>query len=256
MTDNLAGQIRRDLWAIKDTFDEALQPARRATSSHVTTTKEPPLPIAAHVLDVRADTRRDLIYWTGFIIDNVRDINGDQLQHTPRSLDVDALVPFIATWVDWLITNTPDDADNLASEATKHARELKGITDPARRDWLPIGECPVTVADPQGNPAVCGAKVRAYPERAFIACQSCGTEDTMDWWMSQIVPEASDLAHADAVIACVASRTYLMLSHTQLRQWASRGLILRHGKDVRGRTLYSSKAVLAYAKDQTKEEAA
>jgi hypothetical protein len=74
--------------------------------------------------------------------------------------------------------------------------------------------------------------------------------------MSQIVPEGSDLAHADAVIACVTMRTFQPLTHGQLRQWAYLGNIQRHGKDTKGRTLYSSKAVLAYAQHQIKEEAA
>lgn len=256
MNDDLAGQIRRDLWAIRDTYDEALEPVRRASGSQVKASKEPPLPIGAHVLDVRREAHVDLTYWTRFLLDEVRDINDEPLQHGPTSLAVEVLVPFIATWVDWLITNAPDDADNLATDAGKHARELRAITDPARREWLPIGECPVTVADAEGNSVACGAKVRAYPERPFIACESCGTEDTMEWWMSQIVPEGSDLAHADAVIACVVSRTFQPLTHEQLRQWASRGFVVRHGKDTKGRTLYSSKAVLAYAQHQTKEEAA
>jgi hypothetical protein len=258
MTDahDLAGQIRRDLYGIVDNYDEALEPARRANGSQVKATREPPLPIGAHVLDVRAEAHRDLMYWTRFLLDEVKDVNGNPIQHGPASVEPAALVPFIATWVDWLIANLPDDADNLAGEASKHAKALRQLAAPQRREWMPIGECPVTVADKDGNSVECGAKVRAYPERAFIRCPGCGTEDTLAWWMSQIVPEGSDLAHADAVIACVVSRTFQPLTHEQLRQWAARGFVMRHGKDTKGRTLYSSKAVLAYAQHQIKEEAA
>jgi len=256
VSENLAGQIRRDLYAIVDHYDAALEPARRAAGSQVKVTKEPPLPISAHVLQVRRETATDLTYWARFLLDEVRDVNGNPLQHGPTSVAPDALVPFVARWVDWLITNMPDDADNLAEDAAKHATGLRDIVFPPRRDWMPIGDCPVTVADADGNSVACGTKVRAYPERSFIACPGCGTEDTLAWWMSQIVPEGSDLAHADAVIACVTSRTFRPLTHEQLRQWASRGFVKRHGKDTKGRTLYSSAAVLAYAQTQTKEEAA
>lgn len=257
MTDSptLAGRIRRDLYAIADLYDEALEPVRRAAGSHVTASKEPPLPIGAHILDVRREAANDLAYWARFLLDEVRDVDGETLQHGPTSTDVVDLVPFVARWADWLEAHMADDAENLAGDAEKHAKALRGITDPNRRDWLPIGECPVTVADAQGNAVACGAKVRAYPERQFIACPGCGTEDTLAWWMSQIVPEGSDLAHADAVIACVTSRTFRPLSHELLRKWASLGHVRRHGKDAKGRTLYSSAAVLAYAQNQTKEAA-
>lgn len=256
MSDNLAGQIVRDLDTIRANYDEAIEPARRSAGSQaVTVTKEPPLPIGAHILDVRMETFADLHFWCSFILENMR--GADQKALTTRvELTVDGMTRFITTWVGRIVDDFPDDADNLAKEVGKGARGLTGITDPPKREWLPIGDCPVTVADGDGNSVVCGASVRAYPEKRFIACPSCGTEDTMAWWMSQIVPEGADLAHADAVIACVVSRTFQPLTHEQLRQWASRGFVARHGKDTKGRTLYSSAAVLAYAKDQTKEVAA
>jgi hypothetical protein len=241
---------------MSDMYDEVLEPVRRAAGSHVTASKEPPLPISAAILDARAEASRDLIYWARFILDEIRDINGDLMTTRIADTAPETLVRFIVIWVDRLISEFPDDADNLAAEVSKHAGELRKFARPERREWMPIGECPVTVADPAGNSVVCGAKVRAYPDRAFIACPSCGTEDTLAWWMSQIVPEGSDLAHADAVIACVTMRTFRPLSHEQIRQWAARGHIARHGKDTKGRTLYSSAAVLAYAQHQTEEDVA
>jgi hypothetical protein len=256
VNDDLAGQIRRDLWAVSDLYDEVLEPVRRAAGSHVTTTKTPPLPISAAILDTRAEASRDLHYWARFILDEVRDVNGELMTNRIADTRPETLVRFIVIWVDRIVSEFPDDADNLAREVGEHVRELRQFARPERRDWMPIGECPVTVADADGNSVVCGAKVRAYPDRAFIACPSCGTEDTLAWWMSQIVPEGSDLAHADAVIACVTMRTFRPLSHEQIRKWAHRGFIQRHGKDTKGRTLYSSAAVLAYAQHQTQEDVA
>jgi hypothetical protein len=125
---------------------------------------------------------------------------------------------------------------------------------------MALGECPVTVADAQGNSVPCGTPLRAYPDEdethRFVKCHGCGTEDTIEWWMSQIVPEAADHTHAKAIIACVAMRTGTLVTDTLLWKWASRGFIQRHGKDLKGRTLYSSAAVLAYVQHQIKEEAA
>jgi hypothetical protein len=252
----LAGRIRRDLWQIVDYYDATLEPSNQSSGgSRVAASKEPPLPISAHILDTRAEAHRDLTYWTRFLLDEVRDINDEPIQHGPGSIDVASLVPFIVTWVDWLVTNAPDDADNLATEAEKHARALYAIVFPPRREWLTIGDCPVTVAR-DGQAELCGSRVRAYPDRQFIQCPGCGTEDTLAWWMSQIVPEGSDRATATEVIAYVAMWSGLIVHHEQIRKWASLGHIRRHGRDVKGRTLYSSAAVLAYAKDQTKEAAA
>jgi hypothetical protein len=267
MSDDLAGQIRRNLYAIMDLYDEALEPVRRAPDSTVKSpSKEPPAPISAHILQIRGDARTDLVNWAGFILDEIRDINGNPMTNRLVAATPKALVPFIATWVDHIIREFPADGDLIATKVAEHVKALLDISGlaivngeivvRAPRDWMAIGNCPVTVADPDGNSVVCGAKVRAYADRAFIACPSCGTEDTLAWWMSQIVPEGSDLAHADAVIACVTMRTFRPLSHEQIRQWAARGHIARHGKDTKGRTLYSSAAVLAYAQHQTEEDVA
>jgi hypothetical protein len=64
------------------------------------------------------------------------------------------------------------------------------------------------------------------------------------------------VAPAESVIAFVSLRTAQALTHAQLRQWAARGFVQRHGRDERGRTLYRASAVLAWAKDQIQEEAA
>jgi len=91
---------------------------------------------------------------------------------------------------------------------------------------------------------------------SFIVCPVCGHEDTLSWWLSKTIPEGADLAPAESVIAFVSLRTAEVLTHAQLRQWATRGFVKRHGRDEKGRTLYSSNAVLAYAKDQIAESEA
>lgn len=262
----LVGSIRTALTAITDYYDMALIPATRPTIKLPTTPspdakikyaprgmKEAPAPTSLDALDARRETSNDLRYWVGFIFDEIRDHNDDHIRTVVNGDSIKAMTDHISRWADHIVTQFPDDADNLNQEMRKHASKLRGLAYPDRRDWMPIGDCPVTVADAAGNSVQCGAKVRAYAEKQFIECPNCGTNDTLAWWMSQIVPEGSDLAHADAVIACVVSRTFQPLTHEQLRQWASRDHIKRHGKDTKGRTLYSSSAVLAYATKQIEE---
>lgn len=266
MTDNfeLVGSIRSACVAISDHWEGSLNGPRVAGRvGGGSGSKDAPPPVSLDILDVRRDAHADLAHWARVVYDLVRNGEGGRISQritTDEPNQPEALAAFIEHWADGLVHADPNEAELCASELAEHGRKLKQLALPDRRDWMPIGDCPVTVADAQGNSVTCGASLRAYPDRddvhRFVKCPSCGTEDTLHWWMSQIVPEGSDRATATEVIAFVAMMGGLILHHDQIRKWASLGNVQRHGKDVKGRTLYSSAAVLAYARDRTKEEAA
>jgi hypothetical protein len=229
MTDNyeLVGSIRRDLQRIADNYDEALDPVRRAAGSPVKGSKEPPLPVSAHILDVRADAHRDLMFWARFLLDEVRDVNGDPLQHGPTSVEVGELVPFVSRWVDWLLREMPDDGENLATEASKHARALSGIVlGPKVREWVSLGDCPLTVAR-DGESVPCEAPLRAYPGKNFIACKGCGHEDTLDWWRAKLVGHRPVLVGAKELVDILLIDLKVSVDADTVRQWAHRGKIAR-----------------------------
>lgn len=280
MTDHyeLVGHIRKALTEISDFYDRSLDGPREAGSiGGGNATKEAPAPVPLHTLDVRADAKGSLRYWVGFIHDEVRDHNKETSTTVIDGDNIPAMCEHINRWTDILAGQWPDEAADLLKEARKNGNALHRLALPERRDWIPIGACPVTVADADGNSVACGAQVRAYDrtelddtwtsgtdtitERKvkriqFIECPGCGTNDTLSWWMSQILPEGSDKATASQVITFVAVRGDVVLSHDQIRKWKSLGHIQGHGQDVKGRTLYSCGAVLAYAKDKTKEAVA
>jgi hypothetical protein len=254
------GAIRRACVSICDHWEGSLDGPRVAGKvGGSNASAEAPPPVSLAVLDDRRDAHGDLAHWARVVLDLVTDIEGRTLAWqapTDEQEQPAALARFIEHWADTLARTDIAEAELCAEELAEHARKLKAHALPDRRDWMPIGDCPVTVADTDGNSVPCGAKVRAYPDRQFIACPGCGTEDTLAWWMSQIVPEASDLAPASTVIASIAARTYRIIDPALLRKWASLDHIKRHGKDTKGRTLYSVAAVLAYATKGEKEEAA
>lgn len=291
MTDiyQTVGSIRRSLVSIRDHYDMALIPPSRVGMKEPTkavtgekmkyagkTMRHSPPPVDVGVLQARIAAHSDLSHYCRVILFEVTDINGRPIQTKLRPDDPVMLAWFVDTWAQRLVEQVPLEAEVCERDLAKHARVLKHLALPSRRDWMPIGDCPVTIADADGNSVPCGAKVRAYDrtevesswssssetsERKlkriqFIKCPGCGTEDTLGWWMSQIMPEGSDLATATEVITYVAMHAGVIIRHDQIRQWASRDHIQRHGKDDKGRTLYSSGAVLAYAKDQIEEEAA
>ncbi|MGZ4516425.1 MAG: hypothetical protein ACXVXN_00660 [Mycobacteriaceae bacterium] len=270
----LIGSIRRSLIAIADHYDVALIPPKMTSGVKLPTQAAPeakmkyakpamehsPAPVNVDVLDARRDAHADLLHYTRVVQFEVHGIDGQTIRTRVDGDSIYELCTFLTTWAERLADEVPAEAEACAYDLAKHATKLQRFALPDRRSRQRLGECPVTVADADGNSVVCGTAVYAYPDEdgihRFVRCPGCGTEDTIDWWMSQIVPEGADLAHATAVIACVAMRLGMALTHGQIRQWAYLGFILRHGHDDKGRTLYSTAAVLAYAQHQTKEEAA
>jgi hypothetical protein len=232
----------RGLWPAMLT--QSLSPSR---SSDTASTDE--VMSLDRLISLRHEITALLAEWARLVIDH----RGTQ-HHTPTTTDTNGLCLFLERHAQWLSGHPA--APDAITELRQAANQVRTLAVPKRRDWLPIGDCPVTIANPQGNPTPCAGKVRAYPNRQFIRCPHCGTEDTLAWWMSQIIPEGSDLGNADTVIAFVVSRTFRPISHEQLRQWATRGQVLRHGRDVKGRTLYSSHATLDWVVNQTREAAA
>ena len=200
------------------------------------------------LISLRHETTTTLNSWARVVVED-RALT----HHIPAATDTIDLCVFLERHAEWLSRHPA--ATEAAEEIQTASRHVRAVAIPVRRDWLPIGDCPVEVLEvDQRRP--CGGRVRAYPDRQFIRCPDCGTEDTLAWWMTQVIPQGSDLAHADAVITFVVSRTFRPLSHQQLRQWATRGLVQRHGRDPKGRTLYSSRAVMDYVTNGTKEAAA
>lgn len=180
----LAGSIRRDLYAIVDNYDAALDPARRASDSQVKASKEPPLPIGAHILDIRAEVAVDLAYWARFLLDEVRDVNGETLQHGPTSTHIDELVPFVVRWVDWLLEYLPDDAENLAADARKHARALRGVVQGLGSRKFPIGPCIEHGVSDMGERIPCPGEMTAVLRREdeLLPSEIVCTVDNQHHW--------------------------------------------------------------------------
>jgi len=156
----LENQIRRDLWSIRETYDETIEPARRATGSQVKASKEPPLPISAHILDVRVETFRDLHYWCSFILDNMRGAD-DKALTTRVDLTVDGMTAFIETWTVRIVGDFPADAENLAKEMGRAARGLRGVVQETGARRFPIGGCPEYGTSDMGERIPCPGELRA-----------------------------------------------------------------------------------------------
>ena len=163
MTDHyeLLGSIRRNLHDIGRHYDAALEPVRRAQGSPIKSSKQAPLPVPAHILDIRLDAYNDLQFWARFLLDEVRDVNGATITVGPVSTHPRDTAAFITIWADWLITNRPDDADNLHTESGKHAYALRGIVEELGSRKFTIGTCPAHGTSDTGERVPCDGNLRA-----------------------------------------------------------------------------------------------
>lgn len=144
-----AARIRTALAGIRDAWDDTLEPARRATGSHVLTSMvNPPLPVDADVLDKRAKAHERLAYWARMVI------TGRRL-HRLVAVDVAALCTFLLIHADWL-AGFP----RALAELEGSASELGAIAADNAPRCQDVGPCPGTT---NGRP--CPGMVKATIRR-------------------------------------------------------------------------------------------
>ena len=243
----IAGHIRHALASITDHYDVALHPPKRGGGSGGKASKEPPPPVSVDVLDARAATHKDLVYYAQIVLMECTSAEGEQITTRVDAADVRGLAKFLDTWAEHLARGNPLEAEACARYLSEHASKLKGMALPDRRDWMPLGTCPLeAMVDPAGDPAVCGGQVRAYPERD-PQCQKCGTTAVASWWERVMFPdvELSEMVTADELVL-VLHRAFggSPVKPSTIRQWIKREVIVPSGKDDKGRTLFSRSAVV------------
>jgi len=256
----VAAHIRKSLAEIVELYDETLIPQRVTSGVRLPTEavdgermrfarralKDPPMPVSAAVLDARRSCHGDLLHFARSVLMMCVDINGDPIVTQVNHESIPDLCAFLGTWAFALADVDPEEARLLERDMGRHASTLRATAYPPRQESMLLGPCPVTVADPEGNAVVCNHPVRAHAERPLVTCGACGTEDTVDWWMGQILGnhDAKPLVTADELISIIARLTNEVLTHAQIRQWAARNKIPRAGRDAKGRALYDHVVVL------------
>jgi len=240
MSDDPARQIRKALLTITKHYDATLEPVRRAPGSHVKTSRTPPLPISADILDKRLQCRTRLTKWSWVVVRD-RDLHTENLS----IWDVPAMCDLLIRHADWL--SETEDGPIAVWELEASARDLRGIAAPPRRDWMSLGICPLII-EAEGEPMGCTGTIRAYPE-ADPYCDSCGTVDVVSWWERMQFPEMDELARlvtAPELVAFVHKQFGRRIQEPTIRKWVQRGWITVAAHDDKGRILYD-KAAVAYA---------
>jgi len=232
-----ATQIREDLAAILEHYDQTLEPVKGTSGSHIKVSKEPPLPISANVLDARAMCRSRLGGWVQIVLEEQR------LNTTFYAGDLPALVGFLDTHADWLATF--EAGRDAAYEIGLSAQELKALAMPRVKAWMKIGTCPLKV-ERDGEQVICGGTVQAYPDKD-PKCQKCGDQGDINWWERIMFPEMGimhRLVPTSELVVFLHKQIGRRIAEVTIRAWLNKGLIESAGKDDKGRTLYDKREVI------------
>jgi hypothetical protein len=158
---DLAGSIRRSLWAIRDHYDEALDAPRAGGISGVRGSKEPPLPVSAHVLDARRACHHDLLHYARAIQFMCTDIEGRSIQTRLDGDDPAELAAFIDRWAENLERVAQAEARLCEAEMAAHARTLFAVATGVRVRRFPVGPCPEHGTSDMGERIPCPGELSA-----------------------------------------------------------------------------------------------
>lgn len=233
-TDKVAGRIHLALAKISEHYDKSIEPVRRAPESHIKTSRhpDPPLPISALVMDTRATCRRRLATWCRFVI-TARDLHTEHLS----AYDVRAMVDLLTRHADWLSEH--EYGEDALDQLDDSGRALANIAAPPRRDWMPLGPCPLAFDDEEGEPLPCTGTIRAYPT-CDPYCDVCRTKAVVQWWERKMFGDTAltNLVTAPALVMAIHHEYGRVVKEATIRQWVVRGLIETKGRDQAGRSLY------------------
>ena len=211
------------------------------------------------IVSLRRFAQDQLSSWCRVVIEDRNITNGATL---PLGTDVVAMAAFMEREADWLSGH--DTAQDARDELVDLAHRCHLIAFPTRRESMSIGRCPLEVPGEQDVLTVCGGDVRSRPAtdgdhdgQAWAACNRCGEVAVANWWAERMFVdgEASPLVTIGELVAVIAYRLQVVVTHDQIRQWKHRKKITSAGTDDKGRTLYRHEEVIDAIRAQARAKA-
>ena len=169
----------------------------------------------------------------------------------PSGVDVPGMCEFVQRHAEWL--GEHEAGKDCRDELKEFAQRAHLIVSPPRRETMSIGRCPLEVPGEHDVLEVCGGDVRArtgdehlLDGKAWATCNRCGEVSPAEWWAERmfIDGESSPLVTIGELVAVIAYRLRVVVTHEQVRQWKHRGKIESAGSDSKGRTLYRHEEVV------------
>jgi hypothetical protein len=221
--------VREGLRELPGLYEDLLQPTRPGRGGKVRLAgHEPPLVRADEPRRAREAIRNCLVTWCLVLAE---DFGVGYPADT-----VEAMCHTVGVQAGRLLAT--EHADQLHHDVTGAVREARRRAYLSRPERIPIGHCPA-----------CRTMVRAKPEEETITCPGCGDAGVLSWWVGRLVlgPDAGQHASARDLAPWLSVRTGTVVQQGTIRQWASRGLLIRQGRDGQGRTLYDIASALRIA---------
>jgi hypothetical protein len=187
--------------------------------------------------------------WSRVVMDDRNITNGATL---PLGTDAPGMATFLERHALWISGH--EAAQDCRDELVDLAHRCHLIAFPTRRESFSIGRCPLEIPGEQDVLEVCGGDVRSRKAdegvadgQAWCACSRCGEVAVASWWAERMFVdgEASPLVTVGELVAVIAYRLQIVVTHEQIRQWKHRGKIDAAGTDEKGRTLYRHEDVIA-----------
>ena len=135
--DILTNQLRAALTTIDNTYDDTIEPVRRAIGAHVTmNSAHPPLPLAAAILDTRAAAHERAAYWAQLVQ------HGQHLTGLP-AVDLHTLTAYLDKHAAWLAAHKW--GTKALEELENSADALTQIVKDSAPHKFKVGSCPGTM---------------------------------------------------------------------------------------------------------------
>lgn len=168
----------------------------------------------------------------------------------PLGTDVEQMAGFIERQADWISGH--EAAQDCRDELVELSRHCHRIVNPPARESMSIGHCPLEIPGEQDVLEECRGDVRVrllsddQPGEASATCNRCGEVAVASWWAERMFldGEASPLVTIGELVAVIAYRLKIVVTHDQIRQWKHRGKVTSEGTDQKGRTLYRHEQVI------------
>jgi len=164
----------------------------------------------------------------------------------PDGASAPSMCAFLTVHAQWFAGH--EAVEVAIDELRPLAARIHQLVNPARKDWVSLGACPLDV-DSEEGPVKCGGQVRARTGgegETEAQCRKCGTQAVTSWWERVLMPEASRLITAAEVPDFIRSQFGKAIKAPTVRKWIERQWIESAGSDEKGRALYDKGAV-AYA---------
>jgi len=205
--------------------------------------------------------------WSRIICEERLNLHDDKHQVIPYRLplgtDVPGMCVFIQRHAEWL--GEHEAGQDCRDELKEFAQRAHQIVSPPRKETMSIGRCPLEVpTGPEAVMAECGGDVRVRPlpddrpGEAYGSCSGCGEAAVASWWAERMFVdgEGSPLVTIGELVAVIAYRLRVVVTHEQVRQWKHRGKIESAGSDNKGRTLYRHEEVVDAIRADVRAKAA